>query len=260
MGQSMSWTAEDKLTEVLEAPLGTHVPRDDVRIVRRPGWYQVIRPNAADSSTNEVIISKLSAAEADDVIDQTCAEYASLGLRFKWILDPRTEPTDMGRRLRARGFESWLARGMCCSLTLPIDVPNELEVDVVTAATLDDFVSVMCEGWQIDPTLVQPDSVALLHSPIHTLFVARHGAIPVGTAFAARQRRSTYLMGAVVLPEHRGKGAYRALLQGRLRHAADTGAILATTQARETTSAPILKQLGFETVCDIEVFRSPPPG
>ena len=42
------------------------------------------------------------------------------------------------------------------------------------------------------------------------------------------------------------KGVYRALLDARLTRAARLGITLATTQAREATSAPILEALGFE--------------
>jgi len=43
-------------------------------------------------------------------------------------------------------------------------------------------------------------------------------------------------------------GLYRALVQTRLAHAHARGSTLATSHAREDTSAPILEKIGFETV------------
>ena len=48
-----------------------------------------------------------------------------------------------------------------------------------------------------------------------------------------------------MLPEARGKGAYQALVDARLRYAAAQGIPLATSQAKADTSAPILERLGF---------------
>ncbi|WP_139982025.1 GNAT family N-acetyltransferase [Nocardioides litoris] len=53
------------------------------------------------------------------------------------------------------------------------------------------------------------------------------------------------LWGAAALPEHRGIGAYRAVLHERLRHARDHGATLALVKGRIATSGPILLRYGF---------------
>jgi len=50
------------------------------------------------------------------------------------------------------------------------------------------------------------------------------------------------------VPEHRGKGAYRAVVATRLAHCRAKGIDLAVGQARETTSASILERRGFQTV------------
>ena len=88
------------------------------------------------------------------------------------------------------------------------------------------------------------------------LFLARAGGVPAGVAGVALLPRSAYLMGAVVLRAFRGRGIYRALIAARLAAAAARGIPIATTQAREDTSAPRLERLGFETVCRYPVFLS----
>ncbi len=47
---------------------------------------------------------------------------------------------------------------------------------------------------------------------------------------------------------------YRALVQARMAHARACGITLATSHAREATSAPILETLGFETVCRFPMY------
>jgi len=56
------------------------------------------------------------------------------------------------------------------------------------------------------------------------------------------------------LPPFRKRGLYRAMVAARLAHARAHGIPLATSHAREATSAPILAALGFDTVCRIGVY------
>ncbi|MGE3455655.1 MAG: GNAT family N-acetyltransferase [Kofleriaceae bacterium] len=89
-------------------------------------------------------------------------------------------------------------------------------------------------------------------------FLARSNGEPVGTAGYIVKPRSVYLVGGNVLASHRGRGIYRALLDARLRQAAAVSVTLATTQAREASSAPILERLGFETLCRARLCKSEP--
>lgn len=67
-----------------------------------------------------------------------------------------------------------------------------------------------------------------------------------------------YLVGAVILEKFRGLGAYRALVQARLKDLASLEIPFAVTMAREATSAPILEKLGAETTYRAQVFRFDP--
>lgn len=58
------------------------------------------------------------------------------------------------------------------------------------------------------------------------------------------------LWGAATVPESRGRGAYRAVLDGRLRLGAEMGATTALVKGRISTSAPILARAGFEHMGD----------
>jgi GNAT superfamily N-acetyltransferase len=86
------------------------------------------------------------------------------------------------------------------------------------------------------------------------LFVAYAGGVPAAAAAYQPFARSAFLMGGVVLPQFRGRGLYRALVHARLAHARSLGIELATTHAREASSAPILEKLGFATVCRFAMY------
>lgn len=74
-------------------------------------------------------------------------------------------------------------------------------------------------------------------------------------ALGVRFRWSVPPFGAVVSQQARGRGLYRALVGARLRHAAAHGIGVATTQALEHTSAPLLAHMGFVPVCRFSVYH-----
>jgi hypothetical protein len=61
------------------------------------------------------------------------------------------------------------------------------------------------------------------------------------------------LAGGVTLPEHRGRGAYRALVRARWDAAQRAGAPALVTQA-QAASRPILERLGFRATGVIKVL------
>lgn len=70
----------------------------------------------------------------------------------------------------------------------------------------------------------------------------------VATAGAEVAGETVRLWGAGTLPDHRGRGAYSALVTERCRHAHALGATLALTKANTVSSAPILRTAGFRPV------------
>lgn len=232
----------------------------DTRVITRPGWFQLITPSLRRGGLNEVGLAVLAPDQADAVIDATIAEYARLGLLFRWSVPPDSAPGDLAERLEARG----LGRSECvvmAGLTERAATPRAgITVEQVGAEAVDDFNRAMARGWEMDPGPLAVLSQKLIAEPErgHFLFLARHQGEPAGTATYASLGRSAYLMGAVVLPQYRGLGLYRALVEARLSHAAARGLTLATSHARADTSAPILEHLGFVTVCRFPVFIGRP--
>jgi GNAT superfamily N-acetyltransferase len=259
----MTTRADPKHRAVLHATIGPEFLREDTRVYDDEGWYRLITPSTPWPSANEVILSNVRGDDPQAVVDRIVAEYREYDLPLKWCVYPWSEPDDLGDRLVRRGAIHWRARGMACPTSMPIDVPEGLEVQRIQLSDLDVHVRAMSDGWGLPPR-----EEAFMHErlgellsvpePKVQLFVARLDGVVAASASTVLREDSGYLMGANVLPDYRGRGVYRALLAGRLAALRQVGMPLATTHAREQTSAPMLDHLGFETVFRYELYQINP--
>ncbi|HEY5925565.1 MAG TPA: GNAT family N-acetyltransferase [Kofleriaceae bacterium] len=249
----------DKVAESFLAPVGSMLPADDMRVIERDGWYQIITPSTKSVQGNEVVYSRVAAHDAERVARETMDDYAALGLPFKWCVGPLTEPVDFGGLLDRLGFDSWAVRGMAVEPQRWTYTPHDdVAIERVTPATFEDYYTTLVRGWAMEVAEGASWRTSLrraLDGDLHHCYVARVAGEPVGTAGMIVKQRSVYLVGGNVLESHRGRGIYRALIDERLRDAAALGFTLATTQAREATSAPILHALGFETLFQSRVYK-----
>lgn len=126
-----------------------------------------------------------------------------------------------------------------------ISVPEDVTViRVDTEHDRRDVVVTNLLGWgRPQPS---PDEVARHAAALRgDQFLARHDGTSVGTAGLELSVDLAGLVAGAVLPEYRGRGIYRALLDARLRYGIAGGATLAVVLAVPDTSAPILRRLGF---------------
>jgi GNAT superfamily N-acetyltransferase len=253
-------SADDLLAEVAVVPLRAFVPVDDLRVIERPGWFQLVTPSFTNGGLNEVAFSALSADEADAVIARTIAEYAALDIKFRWIVGPKSAPADLGERLIRGGMLlGHDAFGMVRSTeALTITVDPAITVEAVTAATVDEFSAVMAAGWGVPQEQFARANAAALASTTQHLVLARVDGEPAATASFITFPRSAYLIGGVVLPRFRRRGVYHAMVAHRLDAARARGIGLATSRAQATTSAPLLERLGFTTVCAFTSYTNRP--
>ncbi len=260
---SRSATDLDKVAEAFLAPVGSSLPAPDLRVIERDGWYQTITPSTKSIQGNEVLLSRVAAADAERVARETVAMYAALGLPFKWNVGALTEPAEFGDVLDRLGFVHWHMRGMAVEpqrWTYSAPAPG-VTVERVGDDAFEDYYTTMVRGWATEMTEADTwrDSMRqTLRSAKSHYYLARIDGVPVGTAGFIVKPRSVYLVGGNVLEPYRGRGVYRALIDARLRDIAALGLTLATTQAREATSAPILDKLGFETLYRGRVYKWQP--
>ncbi|MCA9495027.1 MAG: GNAT family N-acetyltransferase, partial [Myxococcales bacterium] len=185
--------------------------------------------------------------------DRGISEYRSLGVPFKWVVGPDSDAPGLACALDERRLDAWDVWAMAAH---PEDVPEVAGIEVRRVPPTGVYAEVQARGWEVPLDAMRED---LTHTgPAHRCFVATVDGKPVGAAASVHKPRSAYLTGAVVLPEARGRGVYRALLHARAQAALAEGLPLLTTHARAHTSGPILARVGFDTVYTYRIFSCDP--
>jgi Acetyltransferase (GNAT) family len=257
----MRWTAEQKVDAAVRAPAGRELWRKDSRLIERPGWRQIVTPSAT-GYLNEVSVAQLAPEDAERAIDGAIADYRAHGLATKWYVGPSSRPADLGERLARRGFESWDVRAMGLETDRPLAPPSDIDVVEVGEPELEGYLDTSMRGWAIDDEqrTVERDAhlfeITKRPQTAH-FFAARIAGANVGTAGIFLRDGFGYLVGGQVLESARGRGAYRALVAARLAFLRARGDGYAVTLARESTSAPLLERLGFETIFRCKCYLLP---
>ena len=146
------------------------------------------------------------------------------------------------------------------ALTEPLAGESVDGVDVRVVETWDDFREssrVAEEAFGL-PETTDGDLRARYDDYLHPanpgrLFAASIDGRIIGTSFAAFGEHGVNLFGGSVLPEARGRGAYRALVRARWDAACERGTPALTVQAGRM-SRPICERLGFEFVAPVRLF------
>lgn len=240
------WTPADVERELVDRPAEAWTPFEGLTVVDRPDWRQLTCTRFPTGGLNEVSRARLAPGDADRVIDETCAHYARLGLSFRWSLLPGSTPADLGARLAARGLVATELVAMARLTAVTAASTPGVHVERVDAGSLDTFTRVMSEGWGAPPGALGDYARACLADPRHRLWLACVDGEPAGTASSVHFARSAYLLGGVVRPALRRRGAHRALTLRRLLDAAAAGLPLATIHAMAQTSAPLLARQGWD--------------
>lgn len=254
------WDEGELVEEVLRAPRRFIVGLPDTEVIDRPGWHQVITPSITMGALNDVSLAVLPPDEVEPAIDRVLADYRARGAVVRWFVGPDWGPADFGERLERRGLarsEVWaMARAIASA---PVEVPVEVEHVAGEGEGLEAFSDVMARGWSADRTVLHALHRAQVTHPSGRvrLYLARADGVPAGAGgYIVASERTAYLVGAVVLPEFRGRGLYRALVDARIEDARRRGLTLAVSHANAQTSAPILERQGFVTVARIACLRT----
>ncbi|MCW5807117.1 MAG: hypothetical protein KIT31_32475 [Deltaproteobacteria bacterium] len=252
--------ADEVFHEVVVATRRAFPPMPDQIVIDRDGILQVVTPSITTGQLNEIVHADLGDrddAAIEAAIDAAIAQYRSRGLKFRWRVGPLETPADLGARLERRGLTPSRMIGVARSTATPIPLHDPgIEIARVDAANIDTYSDAMAAGWGIDlgPLRDAHRTIVAERRWPQAMYLAVVDGVPAATAAYVALARSAYLVGGVVLPPYRRRGLYRALVHTRLAHARDAGLPLATSHAREDTSAPILADLGFESVCRLAMY------
>jgi hypothetical protein len=234
---------------------------------RTPEYHLIVYPPTIVVPTQVAWCRSPRSAAA--VVDEVAAILRAWGrseVSF-WVGD-RTTPADLGDQLTARGavhvesveILSHLLDGPALAAAGLGTVARDagagrlgcagLEVrQVLDAATLADADRISAEVWG-DVGRSQEDvarAVAELTAPDATELrvVAYVDGEPATTAGCTLSGEVARMWGGATRPALRDRGAYRASLGARLWLAQQRGATLGLVRAVTTTSAPIVRRLGF---------------
>ena len=193
--------------------------------------------------------------------------FASRAIAFGWVTGPATAPHDLPRHLASAGLEkvdemAGMATG---DLRRPIEVSPAIRVREATVDELVGAAGLRAEsyGLPIEIARMFTDAMARSRDLVRSRgYFAYFEDLPEPIGWSSLVyvpgSRTVLLGGAATLPEHRGKGAYTALVARRLADAHADGARSAVIQAVRSTSAPVCARLGFEEVSALEMYASMP--
>jgi GNAT superfamily N-acetyltransferase len=226
--------------------------------VRAEVEERVTRTVGVDGSWFAVVWSRLSEADADEVIAAEIARAA--GASFEWKLYSHDRPADLPERLRAAGLTpepvEMLMVAEIADLDLPVTPPDGVRVlTVEDDGGVETMLRVHDEVFgpgTTFPSVVEAvrASLSMRPRPMEAV-IAWAGDAPVsagrvefheGTEFAS-------MWGGGTLPDWRGRGVFRSLVGHRAVLARDRGYRYLQVDALPT-SRPILQRMGFHPVAE----------
>ena len=221
---------------------------------RVEGGPRTIRHVGAPGAPSWVIWSDLAGVDPDAAIAIEQARFTELGQGFEWKHFAHDAPADLLERLLAAGFVADVPEAlMVLDLHAAPDWSEADDRHDVRALRGDagwgDFTQVLLAVW---PRLAD-GYVARFRAEVDAApdrvqrFVAYSGGAPVSAAWVVDAGPASPflgLFGGSTLPEHRGRGLYRALVAARARRARAHGKRFLSVDAGPM-SAPILERLGF---------------
>lgn len=239
-----------KKNAAIYAPLYSPSLGEETQIIHKDGWYQTFTPTLNEPSLNEVVVSHLEDSEVEKCIDETFAMYLKQNLSFRWYIGPMSSPARIEKIISSKAQSFSEFRGMVSNTDQLIQIPANITVEPVDTKNFDEFMKTNLIAWEANPSQVEFHTIKMKRYLLHPrcrLFLAKKDDEPIGTAATVMKDGYGYLIGGAILEPYRGHGAYRSLIQARLMALKEENLPFAVTWARETTSAPILENLGFKS-------------
>ena len=208
-----------------------------------------------------------SSRRADEVLDHAISRTVRWGEDTLTFWTNPSDAPDLEDELRRRGAEhidtvAVFARPIDGEAAAAAPPPNgaiaELVTDLDQIRAVDAINVAVWEQLALDDGGLRAEFdelTASLESRTHGRVLARLSGQPVSTGGWTLADGFARLWGAATLEDHRGRGAYRAVLSERLRIAAQWGAVTALVKGRVSTSAPIIARAGFEHYGDERAYR-----
>jgi hypothetical protein len=263
------WT-DQRVWEAVDAwrwrpPGATQVLVDGIELDVTPGSY------ALTFAYGFPVVSPYGVDAVLDHLETRVKELGGTGVRLRVM--PPTAPAELGMRLERRGYRQveeaealvWELRRSDGSVQLPrfAMTPGINVREVATDAEYDAFQALQGSifGDPPPPANARAKFIAEFHRTLREeghsdRFLVSEGSLPIGRGGLEIVDGVARLWGSGVLPQHRGRGGYGALVLARCESAVQRGAEIALVTARVGTSGPILKRRGFRLVGAVRQFEA----
>jgi GNAT superfamily N-acetyltransferase len=212
------------------------------------------------ASSNTVQRQRFAAARIDQVLAEVRSLLRSRGrTRTQWEIGSAAEPSGLVELLLERGLvhdSEPFATALVLDQQPP---PAPAGIEARRVRTFEEFaaaVEVQWKAFEMPSTEIEERRAELAEqwesSPaiMHAVWI--DGRL-VGAGRCASTPYGLALFGGATLPQARGRGAYRALIQARWEHARASGTPALLTQAG-AMSRPILESLGFRRIGHIHML------
>ena len=241
-------------------------PPGPARTIRSRAYVLGLSPSLAQSLVSAV---RTTEGALDGILAEVRGHLrAAKYTRSVWSVGPSSRPAGLAELLAARGFSPPKEPPYEPELTAmalvrpPPPAPPGIEARRVR--DYDEYLATM----RIAVTMMggDTDTAAWLAAAPelwkHPSGIARHTHAAfadgkmIGFGWAGPSPAGIMLAGSSVLPEARGRGAYRALVAARWATAVSLGTPALAIQAG-AMSRPVLQRCGFEELCRIAVLQDP---
>jgi GNAT superfamily N-acetyltransferase len=234
------------------------------RRVRVPSFVLTLWPT--QSSVSEI---RTTDDRLDETIEQARRLVAENGdTRATWWVGPSCRPVGLAAHLRARGFVPAMpplepSLTAMALLKPPPAPPDGVEAKLVT--NFDEYVVAFRIGhaaFGVPEDVAAKQLAALpdtwtrydgMNRFAHLAFVDGE---PIGSSFTLVGTIGLVLNSSSVLPEARGRGAYRTLVAAAWARALELGKPALVVQAG-SMSRPILERSGFQPICVLDLLDDP---
>lgn len=233
--------------------------------LRTPEYRVVAFPDYFAEPTEAMPASFDSGRDPVNVVDDVLVAVAALGREQVAImgLSDLTRPVGLEEHLVDRGaVRCETLAVLALDLTrAPLHLDAPVDVEVRAVADLDalrDYDRIQTEvfgGTLRTEQELLTSLESITEGGRDPMLVACRDGTAVGTGGYTVAGDVLRLWGGAVVPEARGTGIYRAVLDHRLRAGRSLGCRLALVKGRVETSAPILRRAGFAAYGEERGYR-----
>ena len=233
-------------------PLGPH----DERVVT-PRYTLCM---GAGADWNTVQRQRFAVEELDEVLEEVRARLRTRGrTSTQWEVGSAALPEGLAEMLLERGLVRDRDPYAVALVLRSAPPPAPAGLEARRVASFEEFAEasrVQHVAFEM-PAEQAADDEAHLHGRWQAGVMVMHavwldGRI-VGAGTVAPTEHGLLLYGGATLPDHRGRGAYRALIGARWAEAVERGTPALVTQGG-SMSRPILERLGFERVGHVQML------